>query len=133
MRIYSIETSDYDQNRVLVKRKISNINTNGNTLFPSSRTNAYVVPKDKQEEFIPQFKRVSTKSTVLSALVFPFGIALGMLAGYKLPATRVDAKAWNFTYGTVAGFLLGFLGVDLIDKHYTKKLLKDFDAERISA
>ena len=127
MKIYSIETSDYDKNRVLVKR---------NKLRPSSPEppkEVYLVSRDKKDEFVHQLEKKEQKTVVLSCLVWGVGTALGMFAGYKFPVTRADAKAWSLGYGTVAGILLGLLGGGLINNHYTNKLLKDFDAERISA
>lgn len=126
MDIYSVKTSDYDQNRVLVKRKKSYI-TNFRTW-----TTGYVVPKNKKDEFVQQLKKVNTKSSVLSALVFPFGIAIGFFTGRMFPITKVDAKPVNYAYGALAGWLLGSVGVDLADHNCVNKLLKDFNAEKYS-
>lgn len=126
MKIYSIETSEYDQNHVLVKR---------NKLRPSSpepSKEAYIVSSNKKDEFVRKLEKKEAKIAALSCLVWGVGTAIGMFAGYKFPVTRADAKAWSLGYGAVAGTLLGLLGSGLINNHYTNKLLKDFNAEKYS-
>lgn len=126
MKIYSIETSEYDQNHVLVKR---------NKLRPSSpepSKEAYIVSSNKKDEFVRKLEKKESKIATLSCFVWGVGTAIGMFAGYKFPVTRADAKAWSLGYGAVAGTLLGLLGSGLINNHYTNKLLKDFNAEKYS-
>ena len=126
MKIYSIETRDYDQNRVLVRRnKLSQS-------APEAPKEAYLVAKDKKDEFVKCLENKDKKTVILSCLSLVGGAILGMLAGHKFPVTRVDAKAWSVGYGIVAGILSGLLGAGLTDRHYTNKLLKDFNAEKYS-